>query len=99
MDIMEGLGGGKACWHFHSPSGGPGGCAPGDFTGWHTYGAEWKPGSVTYYYDGKQVGQITTGITSSPMYVILNNGVSTEHGGPTVTPADMMTDYVRVWQH
>ncbi|MEU4498691.1 glycoside hydrolase family 16 protein [Streptomyces sp. NPDC023998] len=99
MDVMEGLGGGKACYHFHSPSGGPGGCAPGDFTGWHTYGAEWKSGVVTYYYDGKQVGQITTGITSSPMYVILNNGVSTEHGGPTVTPADMMTDYVRVWQH
>ncbi|NUK64930.1 family 16 glycosylhydrolase [Streptomyces lunaelactis] len=99
MDVMEGLGGGKACYHFHSPAGGPGGCAPGDFTGWHTYGAEWKPGSVTYYYDGKQVGQITTGITSSPMYLILNNGVSTEHGGPIVTPADMMTDYVRVWQH
>ncbi|TQK50821.1 beta-glucanase (GH16 family) [Streptomyces sp. SLBN-118] len=99
MDVMEGLGGGKACYHFHSPSGGPGGCAPGDFTGWHTYGAEWKPGVVTYYYDGKQVGQITTGITSSPMYLILNNGVSTEHGGPLVTPADMMTDYVRVWQH
>ncbi|WP_324983850.1 glycoside hydrolase family 16 protein [Streptomyces sp.] len=99
MDVMEGLGGGKACYHFHSPSGGPGGCAPGDFTGWHTYGAEWKPGVVTYYYDGKQVGQISTGITSSPMYLILNNGVSTEHGGPILTPADMMTDYVRVWQH
>jgi hypothetical protein len=33
------------------------------------------------------------------MYLILNNGVSTEHGGPIATPADMMTDYVRVWQH
>ncbi|WP_257153895.1 glycoside hydrolase family 16 protein [Streptomyces lunaelactis] len=97
MDIMEALGGGKACYHFHSPAGGPGGCAPGDFTGWHTYGAEWKPGVVTYYYDGKQVGQITTGITSSPMFLILNNGV---YSSPTtVTPADMMTDYVRVWQH
>lgn len=99
MDIMEGLSGGTACYHFHSPSGGPGGCAPGNFTGWHTYGAEWKPGSVTYYYDGKQVGQITSGITSSPMYLILNNAISSQHGGPTVTPADMMTDYVRVWQH
>ncbi|NUK24625.1 glycoside hydrolase family 16 protein [Streptomyces lunaelactis] len=98
MDVMEGLSG-RACYHFHSPSGGPGGCAPGDFTGWHTYGAEWNPGSVMYYYDGKQVGRITTGITSSPMYLILNYGISTEHGGPLVTPADMMTDYVRVWQH
>jgi beta-glucanase (GH16 family) len=98
MDVMEGLSG-KACYHFHSPAGGPGGCASGDFTGWHTYGAEWKPGSVTYYYDGKQVGQITTGITSAPMYLILNNGVSDQHGGPRLTPADMMVDYVRVWQH
>jgi beta-glucanase (GH16 family) len=97
MDIMEGLGG-SACYHFHSSSGGPGSCASGSFTGWHTYGAEWKPGSVTYYYDGKQVGQITSGITSAPMYLILNHGISSQHGGPTVSSADMMVDYVRVWK-
>ncbi|MBO4253479.1 glycoside hydrolase family 16 protein [Streptomyces griseorubiginosus] len=98
MDVMEGLGG-SACYHFHSPAGGPGGCASGSYTGWHTYGAEWAPGSVTYYYDGKQVGRITTGITSAPMYLILNNAVSSTHGGPTQVPADMMVDYVKVWQH
>ncbi|GAA2487788.1 hypothetical protein GCM10010276_27860 [Streptomyces longisporus] len=98
MDVMEGLSG-SACYHFHSPAGGPGGCAPGSYTGWHTYGAEWKPGAVTYYYDGKQVGQITSGITSAPMYLILNNAVSSTYGGPTQVPADMMVDYVRVWQH
>ncbi|MFJ9948413.1 family 16 glycosylhydrolase [Kitasatospora sp. NPDC091207] len=97
MDIMEGLGG-QACYHYHSPSGGPGGCATGNYTGWHTYGAEWKPGAVTYYYDGKQVGQITTGISSSPQYLILNNAVWSG-GGPSATPADMQVDYVRVWQH
>lgn len=98
MDVMEGLGG-SACYHFHSPAGGPGGCAPGSYTGWHTYGAEWKQGSVTYYYDGKQVGQITSGITSAPMYLILNHSISSSMGGNTVVPADMMVDYVRVWQH
>ncbi|MER6418821.1 family 16 glycosylhydrolase [Streptomyces sp. NPDC001137] len=98
MDVMEGLSG-SACYHFHSPAGGPGGCATGSYTGWHTYGAEWKQGAVTYYYDGKQVGQITSGITSAPMYLILNNAVSSVHGGPTQVPADMMVDYVRVWQH
>ncbi|MGV9271444.1 glycoside hydrolase family 16 protein [Kitasatospora sp. NPDC003701] len=97
MDVMEGLGG-QACYHYHSPSGGPGGCATGDYSGWHTYGAEWKPGSVTYYYDGKQVGQITTGISSSPQYLILNNAVWSG-GGPSAVPADMQVDYVRVWQH
>ncbi|MFI8460225.1 family 16 glycosylhydrolase [Kitasatospora sp. NPDC085464] len=96
MDVMEGLGG-DACYHFHSDAGGPGSCAHGDFSGWHTYGAEWAPGSVTYYYDGVKVGQITTGITSAPMYLILNNAVDSKY--PAVAPADMQVDYVRVWQH
>ncbi|MCG6500424.1 family 16 glycosylhydrolase, partial [Kitasatospora sp. A2-31] len=96
LDVMEGLSG-QACYHFHSPSGGPGGCAPGNYSGWHTFGADWQPGSVTYYYDGVKVGQITSGITSAPMYLILNNAVYAS--GPTVTPADMQVDYVRVWQH
>lgn len=97
MDIMEGLGG-DACWHFHSPSGGPGGCGVGDFTGWHTVAAEWQPGRVDYYYDGAKVGSVATGITTSPMYLILNNSVSGWAGATTVAPADMAVDYIRVWQ-
>jgi beta-glucanase (GH16 family) len=97
MDVMEGLEG-DACYHFHSPSGGPGGCASGNYSGWHTYGADWEPGSVTYYYDGKEVGQITTGITSAPQYLILNNGLNSSDATP-VAPSDMQVDYVRVWQH
>ncbi|MFE1439903.1 family 16 glycosylhydrolase [Streptomyces sp. NPDC058739] len=99
MDILEGLGG-SACYHFHSTAGGPGGCAPGTYSGgWHTFGAEWEKGSVTYYYDGKQVGRITTGITSAPMYLILNNGINPDHSATNLAPADMVVDYVRVWQH
>lgn len=99
MDVLEGLGG-SACYHFHSTAGGPGACASGTYSGgWHTFGAEWKPGSVTYYYDGKQVGQITSGITSAPMYLILNNAINPSHSATNVVPADMMVDYVRVWQH
>ncbi len=97
MDIMEGLGG-QACFHFHSDAGGPGSCASGNYTGWHTFGADWEPGSVTYYYDGQDVGSITTGITSSPMYLILENSGGS-YGGPSSTPSDMQVDYVRVWQH
>ncbi|MET9407965.1 glycoside hydrolase family 16 protein [Streptomyces sp. NPDC002935] len=99
LDVLEGLGG-SACYHFHSTAGGPGGCASGTYSGgWHTFGAEWKQGSVTYYYDGKQVGQITSGITSAPMYLILNNAINPDHSGTNVVPADMKVDYVRVWQH
>jgi Ca2+-binding RTX toxin-like protein len=96
LDIMEGLSG-QAGWHFHSPSGGPGASSSADFTGWHTYGALWEPGSVTYYYDGVEMGKITSGITSSPMYMILNNGVSDSIGGPTHVPSDMLVDYVHVY--
>ena len=95
-DIMEGLGGAD-CWHFHSPSGGPGGCARlATASGWHTFAADWRAGSVTYFYDGVQVGRITTGVTSAPMYLILNLGVSSSISPPIHAPSEMLVDYVRV---
>jgi beta-glucanase (GH16 family) len=96
LDVMEGLGG-YAAYHFHSLSGGPGADVSGNYTGWHTYAADWQPGVVTYYYDGHAVGQITTGITSNPMYLILNDAVGGQ-GGQAVAPSTMQVDYVRVWQ-
>jgi len=60
IDVMEVLGGGSFCWHFHYSSGAPGGCPsvanPG---GWHVFGAAWEPSSITYYYDGVRVGLVT----------------------------------------
>ena len=99
QDVFEGLGG-QACWHFHDPAGAPGGCSPGTFTGgWHTVGADWEPGSVTYYYDGVPVGSVTSGVTSAPMAVILDLAVDSLYGGPVQAPAKFMIDYVRIWQH
>ena len=97
LDVFEGLDG-SPCWHFHDPSGGPGGCATANYTGgWHTFGADWEPGSVTYYYDGQDVGTITSGVTSSPMFLILDYATSAD--SPILAPATMRIDYVRVWQH
>jgi len=93
-DTMEGLGG-EACYHFHSSAGGPGACASGNYSGWHTYAAYWQPGVVTYFYDGVQVGQITTGITSAPQYLIIENTLDSTTGASV--PAEMLVDYVRVW--
>jgi beta-glucanase (GH16 family) len=99
LDVMEGLSG-QACWHFHDPQGGPGNCSKATYTGgWHTFGADWEPGSVTYYYDGAAVATINSGITSSPMYVILNLAADNGNSGPLQAPAAMRVDYVRVWQH
>ncbi len=96
IDAFEGLAG-RACWHFHYTGGEPGGCAnQANAAGWHTYAAEWRPGVVTYFYDGVQVGRITSGITSSPMYVVLNLGLSSTVSGPVSVPSEMLVDYVRV---
>jgi hypothetical protein len=98
IDIMEGLSG-QACWHFHYPGGQPGNCSSASFTGgWHTFGADWQRGSITYYYDGAAVGTITSGVTSAPMYIILSLAADTVNGGP-VGPAAIRFDYVHVWQH
>ncbi|WP_052432761.1 LysM peptidoglycan-binding domain-containing protein [Streptacidiphilus carbonis] len=93
MDIMEGLSG-STCFHYHDPSGGPGGCAnvgPGR----HTFGADRENGKVTYYYDGHDVGTTSTGGVTAPQYLILNNAVG--GAGGTSAPADLQVDDVRVW--
>ncbi|HUZ84897.1 MAG TPA: glycoside hydrolase family 16 protein [Gaiellales bacterium] len=100
LDIMEGLSG-MACWHYHDPQGDrPGGCPPGTWTGaWHTFGADWEPGKVVWYYDGKVVGTDTQDIASTPEHLILNLAVDQTYGGPILAPAALSVDYIRVWQH
>ena len=67
----------------------------GDFIGWHTFASSWQAGVVTYFYDGVQVGQITTGITSTSEYLILNYTLNASIVG--AVPNEMLVDYVRVW--
>ena len=96
-DLMEGL---QGCtyWSFHGPLGLTNDCVSNIGPGWHTFASDWEPGSVTYYYDGVEVGSVTTDITSSPMYIVLDNVVHSD--APNVTTADsMQVKYVRVWQH
>jgi hypothetical protein len=92
-DLMEGIDG-RACYHFHDPLGGPGRCDRTITAGWHTFTSDWQPGSVTYYYDGADVGRITTGVTSAPMFLLLDN--TTKKG--QAIPDSMRVQYVRVWQ-
>lgn len=102
IDVMECLGD-SVCWHYHYPGGGPGGCPsawaetmPKTADGWHTFGVDWEPGSLDFYYDGLQVGHWTDGVTASPQYLILNLAIS---GSKLLTPQTVRADYVRVWQH
>jgi hypothetical protein len=101
-DIFEGLGG-QACYHFHygtsaADAQSEGGCDVDLTPGWHTFASDWQPGSVTYYYDGQKVGQLTSGITDAPMYIVLQNSTGDQSwNGPTEADS-MQVSYVRVWQ-
>jgi len=103
IDIAEGING-QVCSYFHNAanpsvgiSAGDGsGCPSGTYTdGWHTFAANWEPGIITYYYDGVDIGSVTSGITSAPMFLVLD--YAAERSGQA--PATMKVDYVRVWQH
>lgn len=101
IDIMEVLGscGPGLGYHFHSRAGSSGACVPmATPSGWHTFGADWQPGSVSYFYDGQPVGRASTGVTGTPMYLVLNNSVDPTYGGIDDGQAVMRVDYVRVWR-
>jgi hypothetical protein len=95
IDVMEVLGE-DTCWHFHYSGGAPGGCPWYDGkAGWHTFGADWQRDRIVFYYDGVQVGQITSGVTGAPHYLILCLALS---GSEIIVPSTLLVDYVKVWQ-
>jgi hypothetical protein len=96
----EGVGGGLACFHFHPPPGrGIGKCPHRGYAGWHTFGADWEPGVITYYYDGIEVGQVSSvNIDSTPQYLVMDLFQGDTHGQPLAVPSEILIDYVRVWQ-
>ena len=96
LDVMEGLNG-NAAGHFISPSGSAGVFTTGPVSGWHTFGAAWQQGMVTYYYDGQQVGAITKGITGDPMFLVMDNTIAATSPSASSFPAVMRVDWVRVW--
>jgi hypothetical protein len=102
IDTMEGLKG-QACFHFWrhlEPAYQVGGCAAGSYAGWHTYGVDWEPGLLKYYYDGTKVWEYSSGdIKSTPQYLIMDEVPPGSYGGHLVVPDEIVVDYARVWQH
>jgi beta-glucanase (GH16 family) len=95
-DLLEGLAG-QACYHYHDSAEAPGLCDVSLKPGWHTFDSDWRPGSITYYYDGTKVGSINSVVTTQPMYIILSNTVDSEDPG-LASASTMQVQYVRVWQ-
>lgn len=104
VDVMEGLSGtARATWH--GPVNGGEGFELGNggvMGGWHVFAAEWMPGYMKAFYDGKLLGTYSSSsnITSAPQYLILMAQMSPQdrYGGPVKAPSEMDIDYVRVWQ-
>jgi hypothetical protein len=104
IDTMEGLETlGQACYHIHPPPGseGPGSCLSGSYaSAWHKYASEWEPGVVKFFYDGSQVGELSSGILNgTPQYLIADMVPPGCCNQPLVVPDEMVVNYVRVWQH
>lgn len=77
---------------------------PATNRGVHTYAVDWRPGSITWYMDGKQMWRYTdeAGIPHEKMYLLLNLAVGGDWPGnpdsDTRFPAAVEVKHVRVWQ-
>ena len=73
-----------------------------DLTNWHTYGVEWSPKRVIWYFDNIQVGSYYgNNVPSLSMNLVINNAVdsyATPDGVPISTgyPNEMTIDYFKV---
>ncbi len=70
--------------------------------GFHTYGVDWEPDKLTWFFDGKQVAQQNTPADmNKPMFMLLTSVVgagNTWAGAPTAgETGQMQVDYVRAY--
>ncbi len=80
------------------------------YNGYHTYTVEWTPGKIDWYVDNIKYHSATTAtiptgtqwVYDHPFFLILNQAIGGNFGGTVgkdvVFPADMLVDYIRVYQ-
>lgn len=77
----------------------------GDTTqSFHTYGLDWEPDHITWYFDGNAIRTVATPADMhQPMYLLINLAVGGDGSWPgppnsaTQFPAQMSIDYVRIY--
>jgi beta-glucanase (GH16 family) len=86
---------------FHySTSAGGWATVPADiYTGYHTYGLDWEPDYMTFYFDGQAIRKIPTPPDANqPMYLLANLAVGGSWpGAPAGETAQMDIDYIRAY--
>lgn len=119
IDVMENIGSepGTVYGSAHGPPNGPGSQVSsyqlGDgrplSDGFHTFGVEWAPDSLSWYIDGKKYATYTKAQTApkswvydQPFFLLLNVAVGGQWPGDpdssTEFPQSMLVDYVRVYE-
>ncbi len=101
IDVMEGLEKGLACYHFLPPFTGNeqhGACKANSYVGWHTFGADWEPGGVTYYYDGVAVGTEQSSGNSPSLEYLVMDVLPSRTTAPKLFNQAVLVDYVHVYQ-
>ncbi len=103
LDVLEEYGDNTATETIHTQqtgthtSDGSGNYVPNADTSFHTYGVLWTPTTVTWYIDGAAVKQVATPADmNSPMYMIVNNAVTSGTTDPNLT-SQLKVDYVRAY--
>jgi beta-glucanase (GH16 family) len=70
-------------------------------TGFHTYGVDWEPDRVTFYFDGNSISSLATpSDMNKPMYMLVNlgvGGVGSWPGAAVGESGHMLVDYVRAY--
>jgi serralysin len=110
IDVMEMLGNDPSVYYTSVHSGtaaneinaGQADAVPNTSTGYHTYGVDWEPDFITYYFDGQQVYKTATPSDMNvPMYMIANLAVGGywpgNVDGTTPLPANMNIDFIRAY--
>jgi beta-glucanase (GH16 family) len=70
----------------------------------HTYGLDWEPDHLTWYFDGTPFFTVTANVPNVAEYLIFNLAVGDANSWPgapdasTVFPATMQVDYVRLYK-
>jgi beta-glucanase (GH16 family) len=120
IDVMENVGFDPARVHFNVHTKGrstaPGSVAshnmivPGLWKKFHTYGLDWLPDRLDFYFDGKKVMTYLNdhkGVGAwpfdEPQFVILNLAIGGDWGGQkgvdkSIFPSKFLVDYVRVYK-
>lgn len=71
---------------------------PTMLSGYHTYGVLWTKETISFWYDGKQVGSFVTPTDmNQPMYMIIDLAMTKDTTNVTSTPKTMNIDYVRTY--